>query len=176
MDRRLAAVPALALTASLTLAPAVMAEDAVTGTFDLTWNECITELPNQDVPDWLGTIDIDGKAYDMAFFNLGMGRPPGEELGENSPSFIEVWAIYDGLEVAFDPECAMTTYEGEMAMWGHDYGTADIEASTFEMTGTVAEAYGEFADLVGHEIEMNGSFYIDPETELEKAPGEFRVS
>ena len=44
-----------------------------------------------------GTIDIDGDVYDMLFFNLGDGSPPNRE---RAGSYIEIWAIYDGLELS----------------------------------------------------------------------------
>ena len=42
MDRRLAAVPALALMASLAIAPAAVGAEKVTGEVELAWNECFT--------------------------------------------------------------------------------------------------------------------------------------
>ena len=44
------------------------------------------------------------------------------------------------------------------------------------MTGTVVEAFGDYAVLTGHEVEMSGTFFHDEELGLDRAPGEFRVS
>ena len=77
--RKLALMVSLVLMAVLAAAPATMAQDKVQGTFDLTWNDCFTG-PGEEIPDWIGTIDIDADAYDTLFFDVGIRdrsvRPP----------------------------------------------------------------------------------------------------
>ena len=163
MLRMLVLGPAAVLVAVLVTAPAAMAEATVKADFDLAWNGC-WEGPNDEVPDWVGTIDIDGAAYDMVFFNLGDGRPPNQDLPEGSGAFIEIWAVYDGLEIAYDEECATETYEGDLVMWGHDAGVSDFDAKEYAMTGTIAEAFGDYADLAGESVAMSGTFTLDEET------------
>jgi hypothetical protein len=167
MLRKLAISLSLVLTAVLALAPAAMAEDKAQGAFDLTWNGC-WEGPNDEVPDWIGTIDIDGDVHDMVFFNLGDGRPPNNDL---DGAFIEIWAVYDGLEIAYGEECATETYEGDLVMWGHDAGVSDFEAQTYSMAGTVVEAFGDYADLAGQPVAMSGTFSLTPDGSPETAPG-----
>lgn len=176
MLRKLALSPSLVLMAVLVVAPAAMAEDKVKGEFDLAWNGCF-EGPNDEVPDWIGTIDLDGDVYDMVFFNLGDGRPPNQDLPEGSGAFIEIWAVYDGLELAYDEECATETYEGDLVMWGHDAGVSDRVAKEYAMTGTVAEAFGDYADLAGQPVAMSGTFTLtddDPPGPL-TAPGVLEI-
>ena len=170
MDRRLAAVPALALMASLAIAPAAAGADKVTGEVELAWNECFTG-PGDEVPDWVGTVDIDGDVHDMVFFNLGDGRPPNHDPEEGTGAFIEIWAIYDGLELAYDAECAPEAFEGDLVMWGHDAGLSDRDAQAYSMTGTVVEAFGDYADLAGQPIYMSGTFTLTEDGGPETAPG-----
>jgi len=173
MLRKLAPILSLVLMAVLAVAPAAMAEDKVQGTFDLTWNACY-EAPGEEIPDWIGTADIDGSAYDMLFFNVGSGRPPNHALEAPIGSFNEIWAIYDGLELVFDAECGIETFEGDLVLWGHDYGTGNGELMEFEMTGTVVEALGGFAGLAGDDVSMSGTFFVGDD-ELEHAPGVFTI-
>jgi len=54
-----------------------MASKAV-GNVDLSWNDC-WQAPSDEVPDWVGTVDMDGTVYDLVFFNIGDGRPPQQD-------------------------------------------------------------------------------------------------
>jgi hypothetical protein len=170
MQRKTALGMALAVAAAMVLVPAAMAADKVTGDVELAWNECFTG-PGDEVPDWVGTVDIDGDVHDMVFFNLGDGRPPNQDPAEGTGAFIEIWAIYDGLELAYDDACAPQTFEGDMVMWGHDAGLSDREAQQYAMTGTVVEAFGDYADLAGQPIYMSGNFTLTDDGEPLTAPG-----
>lgn len=174
MLRKLVLGLSLVLMAVLAAAPAAMAEDKVTGEFDLAWNACF-EAPGDEVPDWIGTIDLDGDAYDMVFFNLGEGRPPNQDLPEGSGAFIEVWAVYDGLEIAYDEECATETYDGDLVMWGHDAGVSDYDAQQYAMTGMVVEAFGDYADLAGSDVAMSGTFTLTEDGAPLTAPGVLEI-
>jgi hypothetical protein len=171
--RKLALMLSLVLMAVLSVAPATAAQDKVQGTFDLAWNGCF-EAPGEEIPDWIGTIDIDGDAYDMLFFNVGDGRPPNHPVPEGTRAFNEVWAIYDGLELTFDEECAVETFDGDLVLWGLDYGTSDHVAATFVMTGPVMEAVGPFDGLAGQTVSMSGTFAENDEGVLE-APGVLEI-
>lgn len=175
MNRKLTTGSALALTATLAMAPAAMAQAEVSGDFDLLWNAC-WEGPTEAVPDWIGTIDLGDDTYDMLFFNVGTGHPPGHAVEEPLGSFLEVWAVYDWLELVHGADCALEKLEGDLVMWGHDYGTGNTDTATYAMTGTVVEGFGDYADLAGHEVEMSGTFFHDKELGLDRAPGEFSVS
>lgn len=173
MLRKLAAMLSLTLMAVLVAVPSTSAQDKTEGTFDLVFNDCAV-IPSETIPDWIGTAEIDGNVHDMLFFNLGIGRPPGQALEAPLGSFIEVWAIYDGVEVVFDEDCAMEKLEGDLLLWGHDYGVGDGDAAEFAMTGTVVEAFGEYADLAGSDIEMSGTFYVNDDGR-DQAPGVFTI-
>jgi len=172
MLRKLPLLLAPALVAMLAIAPTATAQDKTEGTFDLIFSECAV-IPSETIPDWTGTAEIDGNVHDMAFFNLGIGRPPGHALEAPYGSFMEVWAIYDGLEVVFDEECELQSLDGELLFWGHDYGTGNDDEAVFQMTGEVIEAYGDYAELAGRPIEMNGTFYEQDERLY--APGVFTI-
>jgi hypothetical protein len=176
MLRTLTLNPALVLMAVLAAAPATMAQDDVTGEFDLDFNGCWPGAASDEVPIWVGTIDIDGDVNDMAFFNLGDGRPPlSQDPPEGSGAFIEIWAVYDGLQVAYDEECAPLTWEGSLVMWGHDAGLSQYDAQEYAMTGTVLEAFGDYADLAGKDVVMSGTFTVDDEGNPLTAPGVIEI-
>ena len=175
MLRKLTASLSLVLMAVLAVVPAATAQDKTTGEFDLSWNGCWTG-PSDQVPDWVGTIDLDGDVHDMVFFNLGNGRPPlSQDLPEGSGAFLEIWAVYDGLEIGFDEECALTTYAGDLVMWGHDAGLSQYDAQEYAMTGTVVEAFGDYADLAGSGVAMSGTFTVDEEGNPLTAPGVLEI-
>ena len=174
MLRRMSASVSLLLMAVLAAVPATMAQDKVTGEYELAWNGCFT-APGDEVPDWVGAIDLEGDVYDMVFFNLGDGRPPGQDLPEGSGAFIEIWAVYDGLELAYDDDCAPVTYAGDLVMWGHDAGVSDYEAQEYAMAGTIVEAFGEHADLAGQPVAMSGTFTMTEDGDPATAPGVIEI-
>ena len=173
MQAKLALILSLVLMAVLAVAPATAAEDKVQGTFDLTFNACY-EAPGEEIPDWIGTIDIDGDAYDMLFFKVGTGRPPNHPAAEGTGAFNEIWAVYDGLELVFDEECAVETFDGDLVLWGLDHGTSDRVAATYAMTGAVMEAVGPFDGLAGKEVSMSGTFFENEEGVMQ-APGVLEI-
>jgi len=174
MLRKLALSLSLVLMAVLAAAPAVMAQDKVTGEYDLAWNTCWPG-PQDEVPDWIGTVDIDGDVHDIVFFLLGNGRPPGQELPEGSGAFIEIWAIYDGFDATFDDECALEALEGDLVIWGHDAGVSNYDAQEYAMTGTVVEGFGDYSDLAGADVVMSGTFTVDDEGNPLTAPGTIEI-
>ena len=174
MLRKSALGTALAVSAAMALVPATAAAETITGDVELAWNECFT-APSDEVPDWVGTVDFDGNVHDMVFFNLGDGRPPGHDPEEGTGAFIEIWAVYDGLELAYDDECAPLTYDGDLVMWGHDAGLSDREAMEYAMTGSVMEAFGDYADLAGQPLYMSGTFTLTPDGEPLTAPGVIEI-
>lgn len=174
MLRRLAVGCSLMLVAAFALAPTAMAQEKVTGEFQLDWNSCWS-APGDEVPDWVGSIDFDGDVHDMVFFNLGDGRPPGQDLAEGSGGFIEIWAVYDGLDITYDDACVPQTYEGDLVMWGHDAGISHYDAKEYAMSGTVVEAFGDYADLAGSPVVMSGAFTTDDTGAPLTAPGVLEI-
>lgn len=172
MLRKLAPILSLVLMAVLAAAPAATAEDKTEGAFDLVWNACY-EGPGEEIPDWIGTIDFDGDVYDMVFFNVGSGRPPNHKVEAPLGSFNEIWAVYDGLELVFDEECAVETFEGDLVLWGLDRGMSNADLAEYQMIGTVEEAVGDFDGLAGKNVSMSGTFY--QEDEKTYAPGVLEI-
>lgn len=176
MRRMLLLSPAPVLVAVLALAPVAVGQDRLSGPMDLQWNACYGAPPSEEIPDWIGTVELDGKVYDVLFFNVGTGRPPTDRVAEPQLSVHELWVLYDGLELVFDEECALQTFEGSAVMWGHDYGGANFaEGPEFHMAGTVLEAFGEFADLVGSPMEVSGIVEFTEEGAPSGAPGELTI-
>jgi hypothetical protein len=174
MHRRSALSLSLPVIAALALAPAAMAQDKVSGDVALDWNACF-QAPGDEVPDWVGTVDFDGDVHDMIFFNLGDGRPPNHDPAEGMGAFIEIWAVYDGLELTYGDDCAPETFDGDLVMWGHDAGLSDREAQEYSMTGSVVEAFGDYADLTGQPIYMSGTFTLTDEGAPLTAPGVIEI-
>jgi hypothetical protein len=147
----------------------------VGGPYELRRNACYDAFPSTEVPDWIGTVELEGRTLDLLFFNVGSGRPPTEPLEEPAFSVNEIWAIYDGLELTFDEDCAVKTFEGSALLWGHDYGVADFtESPDYLLGGLVREARGVFADLAGRRIEFRGSVVMG-EAGPESSPGEVAI-
>ena len=174
MLRRLSFTLSLPLVAILAMAPATLAEGTLTGEMNLEWNACYGAPPSEEVPDWIGTVEFDDVVYDILFFNVGTGRPPTlPPLEPPMMSASEIWAIYDGLELVYDDECAIETFEGDIVLWGHDYGEATLP--DFVLNGTVIEASGDFANLAGHDVTISGTVELTEDGAPLAAPGEFVI-
>ena len=171
MLRKLSAGVSLVLLAAVATVPATTAQDKLEGTMDLASNECYPGAPNLEVPDWIGTVDFDGDEYDIIFWVIAKGYPPGLEPNEGFNPFIEAWAVYDGLELVFDEECAMQTLEGELVMWGHHTGRTDKETKEYAATGKVLEAFGAFDGYAGTDDAMSGTVLVTEEGAPSTAPG-----
>ena len=170
MLRKLTIGVSLLLLAALAVAPATTAQDRVEGTMDLAWNECYPVSHTPDNYPWFGTVDFDGDAYDIVFWSVGGGLPLGQVAPESSRPFREVWAVYDGLEVAFDDECALATFEGAPIMWGLNAGQTNTETMEYAATGVVMEALGGFDGLAGSGMAMSGQVEQE-DGENQAAPG-----
>ena len=175
MLRKLTKSLSLVLLAAMAVTPATMGQDKLEGTMDLTWNDCYPGSPNLEVPDWVGTVDFDGDVYDIIFFNVRPGYPPGHEPNEGYNPFIEAWAVYDGLELVFDPQCAMEKLEGNLVMWGHDSGRTNKETKEYAATGSVLEAIAGFDGLAGSGMAMSGTVLFDAEGAPSTAPGIIQI-
>ena len=171
MLRKLALSLSLVLMAVLAVAPAAMAQNKIEGEMDIAFNDCYPGAPNLEVPDWIGTVDFDGDVYDIIFWVIAKGYPPGLEPNEGFNPFIEAWAVYDGLELVFDDECAMQTLEGDLVMWGHHTGRTNKETKEYAATGKVLEAFGAFDGYAGSDDVMSGTVLFDVEGAPDTAPG-----
>jgi hypothetical protein len=171
MKRKLAACLSLVLLAILAMAPATAAQNKLEGTMDLSWNTCYPGAPSLEVPDWVGTVDFDGDVYDIIFFNVRPGYPPAYAPDGGYNPFIEAWAVYDDLELAFDDDCAMQSLEGDLVMWGHDSGRTNTETKEYAATGYVLEAIEAFDGLAGSDMAMGGTVLFTDDGAPDTAPG-----
>ena len=175
MMGKLAACLSLVLLAVLVVAPATAAQNKLEGKMDLSWNACYPGAPSLEVPDWVGTVDFEGDTYDIIFFNVRPGYPSAYAPDEGYNPFVEAWAVYDGLELAFDEECAMETLDGELVMWGHDSGRTDTATKEYAATGYVLGALAAFDGLAGREMAMGGTVLFTDEGAPDTAPGTLEI-
>ena len=164
MIRRLTMSLTLLSFAVLAVAPATMAQDKIEGTTNTTFTDCYPGPPNETIPDWKGAFDVDGKAYDVLFWNVGTGRPYGHMPAETDIPFNEVFAVYRDLELVLDGECMVETLEGDLVMWGHDSGLVDTTTNGYSAIGFVMEAFEEFDGYAGSPMSMSGTVVVDPDT------------
>lgn len=135
--------------------------------------------PQADIPDWVGTINIDGEEHGMAFFATGSGKPFAEDPSSSVHFFEEIWEIYDmdGFVFEFDSHGVLTTFvKGDVVLWGYDYGITNLKNSKYHMNGSVEGAGEPFEDWIGRSVHMSGliEWYLFGAPQY--APGTFRVN
>lgn len=126
--------------------------------FNLAWPG-----PQGDIPDWIGTIIIDGVEYDMLFFNLGSGKAFVDPFRGTVIFFGEIWKV-------FDPD------SGELLLWGDDEGVTTTANSKYRMNGNVYGAFGRFTGLEGRKVHISGVIEWYPFGAPHFAPGTFRIN
>ncbi len=181
-----------ALSLALVSIPQVEATKPLTGSMDLEFN-LLWPGAGDKVPDWVGTIIIDGKEYGMLFFAIGSGKSfvtdPGNLKGRIH-FFEEIWAIYDMGDLSFPEiptadELAWSYWlpmnnPDELVLWGHDRGQTNFQNNDYHMNGNVEMAFGSFSIYEGRSVHMNGQiiwyesgpFVGAPHF----APGAFRIN
>ncbi len=142
-------------------------EGAMDLEFNLQWPG-----PQADIPDWVGTVTIDGDEYGMTFFCTGSGKPFATDPGKVH-FFEETWVIYDW--VTFDSETQELDF-GQILLWGHDVGVVSLANSNYVMNGYVQEALGDFADWEGHNVHMSGEIIWYEFGAPHYAPGVFQIN
>ncbi len=184
----------LALAFTLALLPVITAQakEPLIGTMDLEYNLGCPG-PQDEIPDWVGTITIDGEEYGMLFFAIGSGKAFDDAWVGKIHFFEEIWAIYD---TNFDftdliPSGDPTDWEDwlpsndpeELVLWGYDYGQTNIQTSKYHMNGNVEEAAGSFTSWEGRSVHMSGVIEWqnlgtpeDPIMAPHYAPGTFRIN
>jgi hypothetical protein len=140
--------------------------------FNLAWPG-----PSETVPDWVGTITIDGDEYGMAFFNTGTGKPFAEQPAGNV-FFEETWVIYDELTYTFNADGTLGEFEpGEVVLSGYDRGITTVVNSKYRMNGDVQVAEGDFAMWMGRSVHMMGDIEWNSSIPAPLyAPGTFRIN
>lgn len=181
----------LAFTLALLPAETAQAKKPLIGTMDLEYNLGWPE-PQDEIPDWVGTITIDGEEYDMLFFAIGSGKAFDDAFKGKIHFFEEIWAIYD-LDDGFpaipsnDPDdwayFLPKNDPDELVLWGYDKGQTNIQTSKYHMTGNVEEAFGGFSMWEGRNVYMSGIIEWQvietpegPVVAPQYAPGEFRIN
>jgi hypothetical protein len=180
---------ALSLTLALTLAllpvMTAQAKNPLYGAMDLEFNTAWPG-PQDEVPDWVGAITIDGEEYGMLFFAIGSGKAFDDNLKGNVHFFEEIWAIYD---TDFDltsliPSSSAADWEywlpcnhpDELVLWGYDQGQTNIRTSKYHMTGSVEEAFNEFSAGEGRNVYMSGVIEWYETGGPHYAPGTLRIN
>ena len=171
-------ISVLLVISFLTLVSTIAAVNAKTpliGTMDLQFNLAWPGY-SDTIPDWVGTITIDGEEYGMAFFCIGSGKPfdPGPL---NVIFFGEIYVIYDELYFTFDGDGNLDDFEpGDIVLWGYDEGITNLANSKYHMTANVEEANGIFSQWLGRNVFMSGVIEWYPFAAPYKAPGTFRIN
>ncbi|MFW9913345.1 MAG: hypothetical protein ACFFEU_12790 [Candidatus Thorarchaeota archaeon] len=158
-----------ALSLALVAIPQVKATKLLTGSMNLEFN-MQWPGPGDKVPDWVGTITIDGKDYGMLFFAIGSGKSFVTDLANlrgRIHFFEEIWAIYDLGDQSF-PEIPngdddawaywLPMYSpNELVLWGHDRGQTNLQTNDYHMNGNVEmAAVGSFSIYGGRSVHMSG--------------------
>jgi len=132
----------VAVTLILAFAPAVQAKQ-LRSTMVVSFNPGVFNDPPEYI--WKGTIsgDINGI---MTFW--ATGPVPAKDLG-HPPGFF--WQVH-----FFTEYWEITDENGQLMIAGIDKGNTGYSNWKFRMNGEVTEANGEYADLVGHQVHMNG--------------------
>jgi len=96
MKGKASRILSLALAFTLALLPVIttQAKEPLVGTMDLEYN-LLVPGPQDEIPDWVGTITIDGEEYGMLFFAIGSGKAFDDAWVGKVHFFEEIWAIYD---------------------------------------------------------------------------------
>lgn len=155
----------LVLMSVLLIAAPVQAKKPLYGEMDLVFNP-LWPGPSETIPDWTGTITINGMDYGMVFFNFWSGKPFANPFKGNPDKpvifFGERWEIFD-----WDT--------GELLLWGYDEGVSTSVNNTFRMNGIVIGAFGPFAGWEGRKVHMSGVIVPDS-TGLTITDGPFRIN
>lgn len=155
---------------------AVSAKNPLIGTMDLQFN-LAWPGPQDEIPDWIGTITIDDVEYGMAFFAIGSGKPFVTDPSTSVHFFEEIYVIYFELYFTFNEDGTLGDFEpGDIALWGYDVGITNMINSKYHMTGNVEEAYGIFEPWIGRNVFMSGIIEWYPFGAPQYAPGTFRIN
>jgi hypothetical protein len=176
--KRMITMLVLVSAVSLVAVASTSATEPVTGSMDLEFNLGWFDYgPQDEVPDWVGTITIDGEEYGMAFFAIGSGKPFASDPNTSLHFFEEIWKIYETLDYSFDENGVLQTFvEGPIVLSGHDSGVTNLVNDKYHMTGTVEDAAEPFSDQFGRIVFMSGIIEWYPSGPPHYAPGTFRIN
>lgn len=177
MRPKLSFVLAIVVVLFLGTTAPLNAKSPVTGEMDLQFN-LAWPGPQTDIPDWVGTLTIDGDEYGMAFFLIGTGKPfAGDHVTGNASFFGEIWRVYDGIDLGFDEFGNLAEFSpGPIILWGYDAGMVSLANSKYHMNGSVEYAAEAFAGWLGRSVHMSGVIEWYDFGAPQYAPGVFRVN
>ena len=187
MKRKASTILSLVLAFTLALWPVttIQAKLPLRGTMDLEFNTAWPG-PQDEIPDWVGTITIDGEEYGMLFFAIGSGKAFDDNLKGKVHFFEEIWAIYDtdfdltSLIPSDDPanwaDWLPRNDPEELVLWGYDQGQTNIQNSNYHMNGNVEEAFEDFSMWEGRNVYMSGVIEWYGPGAPQYAPGTFRIN
>jgi hypothetical protein len=149
----------------------------ITGTMDLEYN-LAWPGPQAEVPDWIGTITIDGTEYGMAFFAIGSGKPwdPIEKSTGSAYFFGEIWEIYESIDFKFKNGVLKKFKPGDIVLKGTDEGLTNLNNNNYGMNGIVTETNQDFANWLGHNVHMSGEIIWYDFGAPHYAPGTFQLN
>jgi hypothetical protein len=147
------------------------AEQPIYGEMDLEFN-LLWAGPSPSVPEWVGTVTIDGNEHGMVFFNIGTGKPFAIPAQGNAFFFGEIWVIYDWITFDFGTGAFA---HGDELLWGHDSGVVTVN-DKYRMNGNVEAAFGIYEGLGGRTVHMSGLIEWYPFGAPQYAPGTFRIN
>nr|KXH72028.1 MAG: hypothetical protein AM324_07875 [Candidatus Thorarchaeota archaeon SMTZ1-83] len=185
MKRSVLILPLVIMLVVLSIAPAAEAKPLY-GTMDLEFNLGWPEY-NTEVPDWVGTITINGEEYGMLFFAFWTGKPFENPQRGNAFFFGEIWAIYDMGDLSFPAipngkpsdwaYWLPSDYPDELVLWGYDEGVTIGANTKYHMNGNVEEGFDAFSVYEGRNVHMRGviEWYEDMPAP-HYAPGIFRIN
>jgi len=170
--------------ACVAVAP-VQAKKHVYGDMNLEFNLAWPGY-NTEVPDWVGSINIDGNEYGMLYFAFWTGKPFDDPAHGKAFFFGEIWAIYDMDPAEFPaiPEDDPAAWEHwlpvnnppELVMWGYDEGITNNANTKYHMNGNIEAAFGAFAKYEGRNVHMSGIIIWYDFGAPQYAPGTFRIN
>ncbi len=154
---------------------AISAKVPLRGTMDLEYN-LAWPGPQDVIPDWVGTIDIDGELYGMAFFAIGTGKPFEDDRPGSAYFFGEIYEIYETLEFKFVDGILTCFNPGAIVLKGTDEGSTNLKNSHYRMNGVVTETNEDFAKWLGRSVHMSGTIIWTDFGAPQNAPGTFRIN
>ncbi len=157
MIRRVMAVLGVGLALALVGGTSAQAKAPLYGELDTQFNLGWFEYGYQEeIPDWVGTVTIDGQEYGTAFFLTGTGKPFAEQPSDGVLFFEEKWVIYEELDFAFDDGFLVEFEPGDVLLAGYDRGVTSVANDAYRMNGDVRVANGPFAGWLGRSVHMGG--------------------
>ena len=133
--------------------------------------------PQDEIPDWVGHININGVNYGIVFYNLGTGKSLNNKADVNTVFFTEQWVVFSSIDIHFNDQGVLTDWShGSIVMSGDDTGVVSIANSHYVMNGEVRVANGIFNIYQGHTVHISGTVQWYDFGAPQFAHGPFRIN